>query len=177
MISYSLFDFVDFSLDFFTKAYLEINTIEFTYTNMARQNYQCLVPFYIPIRMYGSETWTLTKEKARRLDGAYTRLLRRALNVDYQQHMTNEALCQDLPRLSEVARDRRLKFTGHCVRAEQQPCSKLVLWRPTHGRARQGRPRKSYIDVLVEDTTFAVQDLPNAMRDRKIWRARCCYAN
>ena len=45
-----------------------------------------------PILMYGSETWTLTKE-----DGAYTRLLTRALNVDYQQHMTNKALYQDLP--------------------------------------------------------------------------------
>ena len=35
-----------------------------------------------------------------------------------------------------------------------QPCSKLVLWRPTHGRARQGRPRKSYIDLLVETRTW-----------------------
>ena len=131
----------------------------------------------IPILMYGSETWTLTKEQARRLDGAYTRLLRRGLNADYQQNMINEALHQDLPRLSEVARDRRLKFAGHCVRAEQQPCSKLVLSRPTHGRARQGRPRKSYIDVLVEDTKLAVADLPHTMRDRKSWRARCSHAN
>ena len=76
----------------------------------------------IPILMYGSETWTLTKNTLyRRMDGAFTRLLRRALNVDYQQHMTNEALCQDLPHLSEVARDGRLKFAGNCARAEQQP--------------------------------------------------------
>ena len=112
-----------------------------------------------------------------KVDGAYTRLLRRALKVDYQQHMTNEALYQGLPRLSEVARDRCLKFVGHCVRAEQQPCSKVVLWRPTHGRARQGRPHKSYIDVHVDDTNLAVEDLPNATRNRKIWRARCSYAN
>ena len=98
--------------------------------------------------MYGSETWTLTKEQTRGLDGAYTRLLGRALNVDYQHHMTIEALYQDLPRLSEVVRGRRMKFAGHRVRTEQQPCSKLVLWRPTHGRAGQGRPRKSDIDVL-----------------------------
>ena len=76
-----------------------------------------------------------------------------------------------------AAREGRLKFAGHCVRAEQQPCSKLVLWRPTHGRPRQGRPRKSYIDLLVEDTNLAVDDLPNTTRDRKIWRARCSYAN
>ena len=44
-------------------------------------------------------------------------------------------------------------------------------------RARQGRPRKSYIEVLVEDTNLAVEDLLNTMRDRKIWRARCSHAN
>ena len=97
----------------------------------------------------------------------HTRLLRRALKVNCQQH--NEALYQYLPRLSEVARDGCLKFAGHCVRSEQQPCSKLVqLWGPTHGRARQGRPRKSYIDVLVEETNLAVEDLPNTMGDREI---------
>ena len=54
---------------------------------------------------------------------------------------------------------------------------KLVLWRPTHGRARQDQPRKSYMDLLVEDTNLAFEDLPNTMRDRKIWRTWCSYAN
>ena len=85
-----------------------------------------------------------------------------------KQHMTNEALHKDLPRLSEVARERRLKFTGHCVRAEQQPCSKLVQWRPTHGRARQGQPRKAYINVLVEDTNLAFKDLLNTARPENL---------
>ena len=67
----------------------------------------------------------------------------------------------------------RLKFTGHCVRAEQQPCSKLVPWRPAHGRARQGRPRKSSMDVLVEDANSTVEGLPDATKDRQIWSAPC----
>ena len=60
-------------------------------------------------------------------------------------HMTNEAFYQDLPRQSEVARDRRLKLAGHCV-----------------------RPRKSYIDMLVEDANLAVEDLPNTMRQTNV---------
>ena len=98
------------------------------------------------------------------IHAAYTRLLRRALNVDYQHHMTDEVLYQDLPRLSEVARDRRLKFTGHCIPAEQQPCSKPVPWRATHRGAREGGLRESYIDALVEDTNLAVEDLPDTER-------------
>ena len=70
-----------------------------------------------------------------------------------------------------------LNYACHSVRAEQQPCNKLVLWRPTHGRARQGRPCESYINMLVKDTNLAGEDLPNAMRDRQIWRVwrERCY--
>ena len=44
-------------------------------------------------------------------------------------------------------------------------------------RTRKGWPRKSYIDLLVEDMDLVVEDLPNTMRDRKILRARYNYAN
>ena len=37
-----------------------------------------------PILLYGSETWTLSAKQHRRLDGCYTRLLRRVLNLSWK---------------------------------------------------------------------------------------------
>ena len=50
---------------------------------------------------------------------------------------------------------------------------------PTHGRAKAGRPARTYIQQLCEDTGCCLEDLPRAMNDREEWRERgqgypCC---
>ena len=44
------------------------------------------------ILLYGCEAWTLTKTMEKALDGAYTRMLRRVLNVHWSDKMTNVTL-------------------------------------------------------------------------------------
>ena len=46
----------------------------------------------------------------------------------------------------------------------------LLLWTPTHGCARVGRPARTYIHQLCEDTGCNPEDLPEAMNDREKWR-------
>ena len=99
----------------------------------------------------GSETWTLNKKMNKTLDWCYKRMLRKALNIKWQQHLTNEVIYGNLPSISQVVRKRRLKFSGHCFRQHQQTVSKLVLWDPQHG-TRRGRQKKTYLDILKEDT-------------------------
>ena len=41
---------------------------------------------------------------------------------------------------------------------------------PTHGCARVGRPARTYIQQLCEDTGCNPEDLPDAMNDREKWR-------
>ena len=48
----------------------------------------------------------------------------------------------------------------------------LWLWTPTHGRAKAGRPARTYIQQLCEDTGCCPEDLPRAMSDREEWRER-----
>ena len=43
---------------------------------------------------------------------------------------------------------------------------------PTHGRAKAGRPARTYIQQLCEDTGCCPEDLPRAMNDREEWRER-----
>ena len=48
----------------------------------------------------------------------------------------------------------------------------LLLWTPTYGRAKAGRPARTYIQQLCEDTGCSPEDLPEAMNDREKWRER-----
>ena len=46
------------------------------------------------------------------------------------------------------------------------------IWTPTHGRVKAGRPARTYIQQLCEDTGCCPEDLPRAMNDREEWRER-----
>ena len=46
------------------------------------------------------------------------------------------------------------------------------MWTPSHGRAKVGRPARTYIQQLCVDTGCSPEDLLGAMNDRKGWRER-----
>ena len=50
--------------------------------------------------------------------------------------------------------------------------SDVLLWTPTYGCAKAGRPARTYIQQLYEDTGCNPEDLPEAMNDREKWRER-----
>ena len=50
--------------------------------------------------------------------------------------------------------------------------SDVLLWTPTYGRAKAGRPARTYIQQLCEDTGCSPEDLPEAMNYREKWRER-----
>lgn len=122
------------------------------------------------VLLYGSSTWTLTKSLAKRLDGAYTKMLRVVKGVTWRQHVTNDQLYGDLVKISEVIKEQRTKFSGHCWRSKEETIHKLLLWEPLHGKRPRGRPTKTYIDQIVDDTDIPKENLATAMEDRKYWK-------
>ena len=123
------------------------------------------------VLLYGSETWTLTKAQEKSLDGTYTKMLRMVLGISWKDKVSNITLYGNLPRLSNKLRSRRLKMAGHCIRHPELLASDLVLWEPMHGRAQQGRPRQSYLSMLLKEVgTNSKEELRTLMRDRDIWR-------
>jgi len=121
------------------------------------------------ILLYGAETWTMTKELNKELDGTYTRLLRHALNIDWRQHIANEELYGDLPRISETIKKRRLRLAGHCWRSNEAAAN-LVLWKPQHGQKKPGRPKLDYATLLSEDAGLNLVELGTTMSSRECWR-------
>ena len=123
------------------------------------------------VLLYGAECWSLTKQQQKRLDGCYTRLLRASLNISWKQRLTNKVLYGSIPPISQTVRERRLRFAGHCSRAKDECISDVLLWRPRHGKRRVGRPAKTYVDLLEEDTGYTAEELDGLMADRAIWNS------
>ena len=124
------------------------------------------------ILLYGCTTWTLTKRLEKKLDGNYTRMLRAILNKSWQQHPTRHQLYGHLPPITKTIQVRRTRHAGHCWRSRDELIRDVLLWIPTHGHAKAGRPARTYIQQLCEDTGCCPEDLPRAMNDREEWRER-----
>ena len=50
--------------------------------------------------------------------------------------------------------------------------SDVLLWTPSYGRAKAGRPARTYIQPLCDDMGSSPGDLLEAMSDREWWRER-----
>ena len=124
------------------------------------------------ILLYGCTTWTLTKRLEKKLDGNYTRMLRAILNKSWRQHPTRHQLYGHLPPITKTIQVRRTRHAGHCWRSRDELIRDVLLWTPTHGRAKSGRPARTYIHQLCEDTGCCPEELPRAMNDREEWQER-----
>ena len=124
----------------------------------------------VSILLYGCTTWKLTKRLEKKLDGNYTRKLRAILNKSWRQHSTKQQLYSHLPPITKIIKVRRARHAGHCWGSRDELISDVLLWTPSHGRAKAGWLARTYIQQLCEDTGCSPEDLPEARNDREGWR-------
>ena len=67
---------------------------------------------------------------------------------------------------------RRTSHAGHCWRSRDELMCNVLRWTPSHGWAKAGRPARTYILQLCEDTGCIPEDLPETMNYRERWRER-----
>ena len=157
-----------------TKAWTAINRLSIIWKSgltdkMKHSFFQAAVT---SILLYGCTTWTLTKRLEKKLNGNYTRMLRAIFNKSWRQHPTRHQLYGHLSPITKTIQVRRTRHAGHCWRSRDELIRDVLLWTPTHGRAKAGRPARTYIQQLCEDTGCCPEDLPRAMNDREEWRER-----
>ena len=119
------------------------------------------------ILLYGCTTWTVTKRMEKKLYGNFTRMLGAILNKSWRQHPTKHG---HLPPIIKTIKVRRTRHAGHCWRSRDELINDVLLWISSYGRAKAGRPARTYIQQLCEDTRCSHEDLPEAMNDREEWR-------
>ena len=127
------------------------------------------------ILLYGCTTWTLTKHMEKKLHGNYIRKLRAILNKPWKQQPKKQQpkkqkLHSHLTPITKTIRVRRTRHVGHWWRSKDELISDVLLWTPSHERAKARRPSRTYIQQLCADTGCNPEDMPEAMDDR--WRER-----
>ena len=157
-----------------TKAWTAINRLLVIWKSdltgkMKRSFFQAAI---VSILLYGCTTWTLTKWLEKELDGNYTRMLRAILNRSWRQHHTEQQLYGHLSPITKTIRVSRTRHAGNCWRSRNELISDVLLWTSSHGRAKAGRPARTYIQQLYKDTRCSLEDQPDAVNDRERWRER-----
>ena len=99
-------------------------------------------------------------------------MLRAILNKSWRQQPTRDQLYGHPPPITKTIQVRRTRHAGHCWRSRDELISDVLLWTPTYGRAKAGRPVRTYSQQLYEDTGCGPEDLPEAMNDREKWLER-----
>ena len=99
-------------------------------------------------------------------------MLRAILNQSWRQHPTKHQLYGHLPPITKTIKVRLTRHAGHCWRSRDELIRDVLLWTPTYGRAEAGRPARTYIQQLWEDTGCSPEDLPDAMNNRENWGER-----
>ena len=120
----------------------------------------------VSILLYECTSWTLTKQLKKKLYGNYTRMLRAILNQSWQQYPTKHQLYGYLPPITKTIQARRTRHARHCWRSKDELIRDVLLWTPAYGQAKAGRPARTYMQQLCEDTGCSPEDLPGRSGER-----------
>ena len=126
----------------------------------------------VSILPYGCTSWMLTKLMEIKIDGNNTRMLRTILNKSWRQHPTKQQLYGHLPLITKTIQVKRSRHAEHWWRIRNEVISDSLLWTPSHGRAKTGRPARTYIQQLCADTGCSLEDLPEDLNDIEGWWER-----
>ena len=85
---------------------------------------------------------------------------------------TRHQLYGHMPPITKTIQVRRTRHAVHRWRSRDELISDVLLWTPTYGRAKAGRPARTYIQQLCKDTGCSPEGLLEAMNDWEKWRER-----
>ena len=122
------------------------------------------------VLLYGCESWTLTQKLEKMLDGCCTQLLRCALNISWKDHVTNEELYDNIPKISQKNQKWRLNLVGHCYQHKEEAAAQLIFWRPKHGKKSWGWPAQDFAGTLAQDSGIELENQGACMMDWTVWR-------
>ena len=95
------------------------------------------------------------------------RMLRAILNKSWRQHPTKQPLYGHLPPITKTIKIGLTRHAGYCWRSRDELINDVLTWTSSHGRAKTGRPARTYIQHLCADTGCSPEDRPETMDDRE----------
>ena len=127
------------------------------------------------ILLYGCETWCIGGSDYNKLEAFEMWCFRRMLRVSWRDHITNEEVLSRIKEkrtLSSSISERRSRWIGHTLRHDN--LLSTIIEGTIEGKNRPGRPRREYIQQVIEDHGFSnYTELKRACHNRQDWKRHC----
>ena len=131
---------------------------------------KCYKAYVLPILLFGSECWSLTKVQSQKLERVHSSCLRSILGVRLSDRHTNEHIRKScgVATLSAYITANRLRWLGHVGRMEEGRLPHIALFSSLHGDITRpvGRPRHTWEKCVCADLKVLGQDEGS-------WEASC----
>ena len=99
-------------------------------------------------------------------------MLRAILNKSRRQHPTKQQLYGHKLPITKIIKVTRTRHAGYNWRSRDVLICDVLPWTPSNGRAKAGRPARTYTQQVCADMGCSPEDLPEAMDDREGWQEK-----
>ena len=138
--------------------------------------------FILPIFLYGSECWVISKTGARKINALDQWCLHMLLGIKWYRFVWNDDVRRltKQPKLTAIIQSRRLTLFGHIMRKDDNADAKRILLAspPTDWRRQLGRPHITWLGTVQQDLRQHHLKLPkaaNLAQNRPLWRMMSMY--
>lgn len=133
--------------------------------------------YYVPIMLYGAETWTMTEREWSRMQAGEMRFLRAIKGKTRRDRIRNEDIRRELNMESIRGKieNMRIRWFGHMKRMGEDRLPRKMEEMRIEGRRPRGRPRRRWKDAVVNEVEKRgyrwrqVED-ERWWQDRRRWR-------
>ncbi|XP_065671877.1 uncharacterized protein LOC136089732 [Hydra vulgaris] len=123
-----------------------------------------------PAMLYGLETVALTKRQVSEMEVSEMKMLRFSFGVTKKDRIRNEFIrgSAHVACFGDKVRGSRLRWFGHVQGRRESYIGRKVLGMELPGKRRRGRPKRRFIDAVVEDMRVAGVSVEDT-HDRARW--------
>ncbi|RUS78482.1 hypothetical protein EGW08_013770 [Elysia chlorotica] len=133
--------------------------------------------YVLSVLMYGSECWTISKEREKRLLAIEMWFLRRIFRISWTEKKTNEEVLHlhgTDRSLLQMIRKRQMEFLGH--RNRHDGLEKLMLHGKVERKRARGRQRQTFMDSLSRfintwNKNLSKLEISRRTEDREAWKS------
>ena len=131
----------------------------------------------LPIFLYGSECWAVTKRDVLKIDALDRWCLRKLLGIKWYHHVRNDEVrwTTGQPRLSAIVQAQRLSLFGHIARMPDETDARSIITASPleNWRKPPERPRTTWMKTIQQDlrsNNLSLDEAITVAQNRPLWR-------